>query len=165
MQPQRLRLQRPRPQHQASPRPLRAVSSCRRPARGPSIPRRRRLRLRPQVPRHRTPAESSVGARSSTGGLPEVQDSVPVVPELQAAPEPVAPCTRRAPRRPALLREHVPGSGSAPAWVRGPALDSVPVVPELPALFRLRVKHHGHRVRVMVRGVAARLTKRPRKAR
>ena len=99
----------------------------------------------------------------SIAALPEVRHSVR--PDLLERPDSAVPCIRRAARRAALLRVHGPASDNAPVWVRDPALDNVPAAQEHPDLFRLRVKPHGRRVRVMVRAAAARHTRRPRKAR
>lgn len=99
---------------------------------------------------------------SSIAGLRAARLSV-----LQDLPEALASavlCTQRAVRPVARRKVQGPALANAPAWVPAPVSDSVPGPVELPALFRLRVKHHGRSARATVRGVAGRLTRRPRKA-
>jgi hypothetical protein len=106
---------------------------------------------------------SSEDALSSIAGLLVHRLNVPPArPELPASD---APCTRRAAHLAGHLKAHVPASASVPAWVLGLALASVPAQAELPASFRLRVRHRVRSAPARERAVAARHTRRPRKAR
>jgi hypothetical protein len=144
------------------PHPLRAVSSCRRLAPGPSIPRRWHP-LRQRLQRHKAQVVFSADAPSLIVARAVVRPrGLPVDMERPALG---VPCTRRAARRAAHLRERVPDSASGPVWDRVPALDSVQAALEVPALCRLPAKRHVRSVPVRVSAAAARHTRRPRKAR